>query len=152
MALPSDQHQHATPLVVHDISPMLLFQTGGTLALQAQAQEGPGGLGHGGHGDDQNDQQIQRAEERAKRRAFASAVLRLPWLGRAVGQITATSAGNKSCYVQNFENAGVWAIPFESKAFEVHGDIRIRFDQIGGGVGVLGCPLTDETSARDGRG
>ncbi|KAH7208571.1 hypothetical protein DER44DRAFT_660856 [Fusarium oxysporum] len=37
-------------------------------------------------------------------------------------------------------------------AFGVHGDIRIRFNQIVGGPGLLGCPLTDETTTRDGRG
>ena len=38
---------------------------------------------------------------------------------------------------------------FANNAFEVHGDISIRFDGIGGDIRILGCPLTDGTWGRD---
>lgn len=37
-------------------------------------------------------------------------------------------------------------------AFEVHGDIRVKWAQLGGERGFLGYPLTDETGTPDGRG
>jgi hypothetical protein len=42
--------------------------------------------------------------------------------------------------------------PPGSPAFEVHGDIRAKYDALGGGAGPLGLPLTDETTAPDGVG
>jgi hypothetical protein len=42
--------------------------------------------------------------------------------------------------------------PPGSQAFEVHGDIRAKYDALGGAAGPLGLPLTDETATPDGIG
>jgi LGFP repeat len=42
--------------------------------------------------------------------------------------------------------------PPNKPAFEVHGDIRAKYQALGGASGPLGLPLTDETVAPDGRG
>jgi hypothetical protein len=42
--------------------------------------------------------------------------------------------------------------PPGSSAFEVHGDIRAKYDALGGASGPLGLPLTDETGTPDGIG
>ena len=42
--------------------------------------------------------------------------------------------------------------PPPSHAFEVHGDIRKKYDVLGGPGGPLGLPLTDETATPDGVG
>jgi len=42
--------------------------------------------------------------------------------------------------------------PPPSHAFEVHGDIRKKYDALGGPGGPLGLPLTDETATPDGVG
>lgn len=42
--------------------------------------------------------------------------------------------------------------PPNKQAFEVHGDIRAKYQALGGASGPLGLPLTDETVAPDGRG
>src|SRR5258708_6270958 len=42
--------------------------------------------------------------------------------------------------------------PPNKQAFEVHGDIRAKYEALGGASGPLGLPLTDETVAPDGRG
>ena len=42
--------------------------------------------------------------------------------------------------------------PPNKPAFEVHGDIRAKYDALGGATGVLGLPLTDESSSPDGFG
>ncbi len=43
-------------------------------------------------------------------------------------------------------------MPPGSGAFEVHGDIRAKYNALGGAAGPLGLPLTDETAAPDGVG
>lgn len=94
----------------------------------------------------------QLALHHAADRAFDSAVRRLPWLGGKHGQMVSENLANKDCFEEEYDNATLWAVAISNDAFEVHGDIRIRFNQIGGGPGLLGCPLTDETTTRDGRG
>ena len=42
--------------------------------------------------------------------------------------------------------------PPNKQAFEVHGDIRAKFDALGGAAGPLGLPLTDESPSPDGSG
>ncbi|EXM17976.1 LGFP [Fusarium oxysporum f. sp. vasinfectum] len=94
----------------------------------------------------------QLALQHAADRAFDSAVRRLPWLGGKHGQRFSENLANKDCFQEEYDNATPWAVALSNDAFEVHGDIRILFNQIGGGTGLLGCPLTDETTTRDGRG
>jgi uncharacterized protein with LGFP repeats len=52
---------------------------------------------------------------------------------------------------RDFENGSIIWSP-QTGAFEVHGDIRIKWAQLGGERGFLGFPLTDELSTPDGRG
>jgi hypothetical protein len=42
--------------------------------------------------------------------------------------------------------------PPSKPAFEVHGEIRAKYESLGGAAGPLGLPLTDETAAPDGVG
>jgi hypothetical protein len=95
---------------------------------------------------------LAAAEKRDVNIAIGGAIQRLQWLGAKVGGLARKSSANRFCYVQEFEHATVWARDYQTNAFEVHGDIRLRFNQIGGGLGLLGCPLTDETTTRDGSG
>jgi len=53
--------------------------------------------------------------------------------------------------VRDFEGGSIYWTP-ETGAQEVHGDIRVKWAQVGGERGFLGFPLTDETGTPDGVG
>lgn len=53
--------------------------------------------------------------------------------------------------VRDFEHASIYWTP-EHGAFEVHGDIRIKYGRLGGFRGFLRYPVTDETGCPDGVG
>ncbi|HEU0143537.1 MAG TPA: hypothetical protein VFQ47_02015 [Nitrososphaera sp.] len=52
---------------------------------------------------------------------------------------------------RDFEGGSIYWKP-ETGAHEVHGDIRIKWAQLGGTRGFLGFPVTDELGTPDGRG
>ncbi|KAJ4073423.1 conidial septation protein [Fusarium oxysporum] len=78
----------------------------------------------------------QLALQHAAARAFDSAVRRLPWLGGKHGQRVSENLANTDCFQEEYDNATPWAVALSNDAFEVHGDIRILFNQIGGEQGV----------------
>jgi len=53
--------------------------------------------------------------------------------------------------VRDFQNASIYWHPSVG-AFEVHGDIRIKWARLGGTRSFLGYPATDELGCPDGRG
>lgn len=53
--------------------------------------------------------------------------------------------------VRDFQGGSIYWSP-ATGAFEVHGDIRVKWAQLGGEGGFLGFPLTDETGTPDGVG
>lgn len=52
---------------------------------------------------------------------------------------------------RDFEHGSIYWSP-ETGAHEVHGDIRVKWAQLGGVRGFLGFPVTDELGTPDGRG
>lgn len=52
---------------------------------------------------------------------------------------------------RDFQGGSIYWSP-NTGAFEVHGDIRGKWAQLGGEEGFLGFPLTDETGTPDGDG
>jgi len=54
-------------------------------------------------------------------------------------------------YVGQFSNNDIYVVP-KGQAFEVHGDIRAKYNALGGAAGALGMPTTDETGTPDGVG
>jgi len=52
---------------------------------------------------------------------------------------------------RDFEGGSIYFKP-QTGAHEVHGDIRIKWAQLGGVRGFLGFPVTDELGTPDGRG
>jgi uncharacterized protein with LGFP repeats len=52
---------------------------------------------------------------------------------------------------RDFQGGSIYWSP-NTGAFEVHGDIRVKWAQLGGEEGFLGFPLTDETGTPDGVG
>ena len=52
---------------------------------------------------------------------------------------------------RDFENGSIYWTP-EHGAFEVHGDIRVKWAQMGGHSGFLGYPVTDESGCGPGAG
>ena len=71
-----------------------------------------------------------------------------PLLGALVGPDRPISAGG---WVRPYEGADIYWT-HATGAHEVHGDIRAKYNALGGPVGLLGFPLTDETGAPDGVG
>ncbi|NKX53669.1 LGFP repeat-containing protein [Arthrobacter mobilis] len=78
----------------------------------------------------------------------------IPWVGAPVD----TGAGSAEMALpdgrgraRDFEHATIVWSP-QTGAHEVHGDIRIKWAQLGGTRGFLGYPLTDETGCPDGVG
>lgn len=51
-------------------------------------------------------------------------------------------------YVGRYPNHDIYAAP-GGAAFEVHGDIRAKYNALGGASGLLGIPVTDETGVAD---
>ena len=71
-----------------------------------------------------------------------------PLLGALVGPDRPISAGG---WVRPYEGADIYWT-HATGAHEVHGDIRAKYNALGGPGGLLGFPLTDETGAPDGVG
>jgi uncharacterized protein with LGFP repeats len=70
------------------------------------------------------------------------------WLGAAIDDEMDTSDGRGRA--RDFQNGSIyWSAAVG--AWEVHGDIRIKWAQLGGVKG-LGFPVTDERGKEDGRG
>lgn len=63
------------------------------------------------------------------------------------GEVTAVDGG----YLGRFPNHDIYSVP-GGAAVEVHGDIRAKFNALGGAAGLLGIPMTDEQIAPDGVG
>ncbi len=53
--------------------------------------------------------------------------------------------------VRDFEHGSIYWSP-QTGAWEVHGEIRVKWAHLGGERGFLGFPLTDESGAPDGHG
>jgi LGFP repeat len=79
--------------------------------------------------------------------AIAVKAASLGWVGRATGEVTSVPGG----WRQRFENADI-LVGTSRVAFEVHGDIRAKYNMLGGPGGPLGLPVTDETGTADGIG
>ncbi len=60
------------------------------------------------------------------------------------GDVVAVPGG----YVGRYPNHDIYAAP-GGPAFEVHGDIRAKYNALGGASGLLGIPTTDETGVAD---
>lgn len=78
----------------------------------------------------------------------------LPWLGAPVD----TGAGSAEMAMpdgrgraRDFEHGSIYWTP-EHGAHEVHGDIRVKWAQLGGHRGFLGYPVTDELPCGPGAG
>jgi uncharacterized protein with LGFP repeats len=52
---------------------------------------------------------------------------------------------------RDFERGSIYWSP-QTGAFEVHGEIRVKWAQLGGERSFLGFPVTDELGTPDGRG
>lgn len=77
-----------------------------------------------------------------------------PWLGQPVDE----GAGSAEMAMpdgrgraRDFQNGSIYWTP-EHGAFEVHGDIRVKWAQVGGHRGVLAYPVTDELGCGPGVG
>jgi uncharacterized protein with LGFP repeats len=101
---------------------------------------------HGGDNSDGSNPHIQNTLLNA---AINSAIHRLPWLGPKIGAIVQKENNTSLCFLQEFQNASVWVPQSSNHGCEVHGDIRLRYNTIGGGLNAIGCPVTDEAWARD---
>jgi uncharacterized protein with LGFP repeats len=78
--------------------------------------------------------------------------------GGFLGQPIDAGAGNQEMNtadgrgrVRDYEGGSIYWMS-QTGAFEVHGDIRIKWAQLGGERSFLGFPITDETGTPDGRG
>lgn len=67
--------------------------------------------------------------------------------GVGVGDVTAVPGG----YLRRYANHDIYSTA-NGTAFEVHGDIRAKYNALGGAAGLLGMPVTDERRAPDGAG
>lgn len=71
----------------------------------------------------------------------------LGWVGAPSGDVEVVPGG----YRRHYENADI-LVGDSGQAFEVHGDIRAKYNLLGGPGGILGLPVTDETGTPDGIG
>lgn len=77
--------------------------------------------------------------------AIAAAATDLgPLPGAPLGEVTGVTGG----YMQAFQGCDIYYSSVTG-AHEVHGDIRAKYNALQGPAGVLGLPLTDETTAPD---
>lgn len=80
-----------------------------------------------------------RAEARAiSAVAEKAATLGYGWQDR-VGNVTAVDGG----YLGRYPNHDIYSAP-GGAAVEIHGDIRAKYNALGGAAGLLGIPVTDE--------
>lgn len=78
----------------------------------------------------------------------------LPWIGAPVdegGGSAEAPTGDGRGRFRDFQNGSIYWTP-QTGAHEVHGDIRVKWAQLGGHGHFLGYPLTDETGCPDGAG
>ena len=78
----------------------------------------------------------------------------LPFLGNPVDEGAGSAEmdlGDGRGRARDYQNGSVYWTP-QTGAHEVHGDIRVKWAQLGGHRGFLGYPATDETGTPDGRG
>jgi len=78
----------------------------------------------------------------------------IPWIGPPVDEGAGSEEmdlGDGRGRARDFQNASIYWTP-QTGAFEIHGDIRIHYGQVGGHRGFLHYPLTDETGTPDGVG
>ena len=78
----------------------------------------------------------------------------IPWIGAPVDEGAGSGEmdlGDGRGRARDYENASIYWTP-QTGAFEIHGDIRIHYGQVGGFRGFLHYPLTDETGTPDGVG
>ena len=92
--------------------------------------------------------EILLEEAKAKKAIEAKAHDLGEWLGSAVGDGEFVTGG----YRQPFENADLYVATNGIAAYEVHGDIRQKYNFLHGPDGPLGLPVTDETGTPDGIG
>jgi uncharacterized protein with LGFP repeats len=78
----------------------------------------------------------------------------LPWLGEPIDE----GAGSAEMALpdgrgraRDYEHGSIYWTP-EHGAFEVHGDIRVKWSQLGGTGGLLAYPVCDETGCGPGEG
>jgi uncharacterized protein with LGFP repeats len=78
----------------------------------------------------------------------------LPWIGGPVdegagsGEMAMPDGRGRA---RDFEHGSIYWTP-QTGAHEVHGDIRVKWSQLGGTSRFLGYPQTDETGCPDGQG
>ena len=78
----------------------------------------------------------------------------IQWIGAPVDEGAGSDEGplpDGRGRCRDFEHGSIYWTP-ETGAHEVHGDIRVKWAQLGGSGGFLGYPLTDETGCPDGHG
>ena len=86
-------------------------------------------------------------ELQAAEAAINARAVQLGWVGAALDNAEGAGSG----YRRRFEEADIYYSK-ATGAFEVHGDIRAKYNALGTADGVLGLPLTDETGTPDGVG
>jgi uncharacterized protein with LGFP repeats len=78
----------------------------------------------------------------------------LPFLGNPVDEGAGSAEidlGDGRGRARDYEHGSIYFTP-QTGAHEVHGDIRVKWAQLGGHRSFLGYPTTDETGTPDGRG
>jgi hypothetical protein len=83
----------------------------------------------------------------AAERVIQAKAAALGWVGAPNGDVEAVPGG----YRRSFANADI-LVGDSGIAYEVHGDIRAKYNMLGGPGGRLGLPVTDETGTPDGIG
>lgn len=84
----------------------------------------------------------------AAKRAIAAKKAALgAWVGSQLGEVDFVTGG----FRQQFEGADIY-VGADGVAHEVHGEIRRKYDFLHGPAGLLGLPVTDETTTPDGIG
>ncbi len=83
-------------------------------------------------------------EMQAAQRAIEARASKLNW----IGAVTADFAEAGSGYVIRYEQADIY-YSRETGAHEVNGDIRAKYNLLGGAASVLGLPVTDERRPPD---
>lgn len=83
----------------------------------------------------------------AASRALEKKAASLGWAGNPTGDVEAVPGG----YRRSFQNADI-LVGDSGVAYEVHGEIRAKYNMLGGPGGPLGLPVTDETGTPDGKG
>ena len=81
------------------------------------------------------------------RQAIEAKAKQLQWVGVATSIIDQIGQG----YIIRYEAADIY-YSAATGAYEVHGDIRAKYNAFGAANGVLGLPMTDETGTPDGIG